>query len=64
MIGKLIGAIIGKDLAEKQGGSGAGGAVKGAIAAAVVRRLGVPALLLVGGVAAYRQYRNGKSEAA
>ncbi len=64
MLGRIIGAVIGEKLATRHGESGTGGEIKGAVAAAVVRRLGLPVLLLVGGVAAYRQYKNGKAEAA
>ena len=64
MLGKIIGAVIGERLAARRGESGAKGALKGAIAAAVVRRLGLPALAVVGGIAAYRQYKSSKAGAA
>ena len=40
MLGKIIGAVIGKNVAENAGGEGTGGALLGIGAAALLRRLG------------------------
>ena len=68
MIGKIIGGIAGAKLAEKTSNiGGTGGALLGATAVAVVRRLSLPALLAVGaGGYAYKKFseRKTKSPAA
>lgn len=58
MIGKIIGAAIGAKAAERtRGVGGAGGALLGAGAAAVLRRMSLPAMLaLAAGGYAYKRY--------
>ena len=51
MIGKIIGAYAGDKLAKKVDGfgiGGAGGAALGVVAASVLRRMSLPAMLAVG----------------
>ena len=49
MIGKAIGAFVGDKLAKQTGGvGGAGGAVMGVVAASVLRRMSLPAILALG----------------
>ena len=58
MIGKIIGAFAGSKMAEKTSGiSGPGGALLGMASVAVVRRLSIPALVVLGaGGYAYKKY--------
>jgi hypothetical protein len=65
MIGKIIGAIAGKNISQRSnGGSGFGGALIGVGTAAVLRRLGPAGLVAaaVGGYA-FKKYRE-KHEAS
>ena len=49
MIGKVIGAFVGDRLAKQTSGiGGAGGAALGVVAASVLRRMSLPAMLAVG----------------
>ena len=48
MIGKIIGALVGREIDRRDGDSGVKGAVIGAFAAGALRRLG-PLGLLLGG---------------
>ena len=49
MIGKVIGAYVGDKLAKQAGGvGGAGGAALGVVAATVLRRMSLPAMLALG----------------
>lgn len=53
MLGKIIGAVAGKRIAQQVGGiSGTGGALLGAAAPAVLRRLG-PAGMIAAAVGGY-----------
>ncbi len=52
MIGKIIGAVAGKNLAQQVGGSGPAGALLGAGAVAVIRRLS-PVTLVAAAVGGY-----------
>ena len=61
MIGKLLGAFVGKRIAERHG-SGAKGVVIGALAPVVARRLFGPlGLALAGGYAAKKYYDHRKA---
>lgn len=65
MIGKIVGAMIGERIAKRVGGvNGAGGAILGAGAATLLRRLGPVGMIAaaVGGYALKRHYD--KREAA
>jgi hypothetical protein len=48
MIGKIIGALVGREIDRRDGGGGAKGAVIGALAVGGLRRLG-PLGLILGG---------------
>lgn len=49
MIGKVIGAFVGDKLAKQTSGlGGAGGAALGVVAASVLRRMSLPAMLALG----------------
>ncbi|TPG40309.1 hypothetical protein EAH79_10200 [Sphingomonas koreensis] len=56
MIGKIIGALVGREIDRRDGDSGAKGAAFGAVAAGVMRRLGPLGLVLGGGYVAKRAY--------
>ncbi|TPG19971.1 hypothetical protein EAH87_09125 [Sphingomonas koreensis] len=56
MIGKIIGALVGREIDRRDGDSGAKGAAIGAVAAGVMRRLGPLGLVLGGGYVAKRAY--------
>ncbi len=49
MIGKVIGALVGRELDRRDGRGGAKGAFAGALAAGAMRRMGPFGLLLGGG---------------
>ena len=67
MIGKIIGGFAGAKMAEKTSSiGGTGGALLGAVAVGVARRLSIPALIALGaGGYAYKKYseRNAKTPA-
>lgn len=48
MIGKLIGALVGREIDRRDGDSGVKGAIIGAAAPAVIKRLGSLGLILGG----------------
>mgnify|MGYP003109404869 CR=1 FL=1 len=64
MIGKIIGGFAGAKLAEKTSNlGGTGGALLGAAAVGVARRLSLPALLALGaGGYAYKKYSERKEK--
>lgn len=67
MIGKIVGAMIGKRLAQRPGGiSGPGGALLGAGAAAVMRRMGPVGFMaaMVGGWAVKRHFNKRQAPAS
>ncbi|MBV9839926.1 MAG: hypothetical protein JOY99_00065 [Sphingomonadaceae bacterium] len=64
MLGKIIGALVGEKIAKEHGGDGVKGALTGAVAAALAKRLSLPALLALGGFAAYRKYKGDKAATA
>ena len=59
MIGKLIGALVGREIDRRDGEGGLKGAVLGAAAASGLRRLG-PIGLAVGGLYIAKKIRNRK----
>lgn len=64
MIGKAIGAFVGDKLAKQTSGvGGASGAVMGVVAASVLRRLSLPAILALsaGGYLAKKMGKNGQA---
>jgi hypothetical protein len=58
MIGKILGAVLGAQAAEHTSKvGGAGGAVLGVVAASVLRRMSIPAMLALGaGGYAYKKW--------
>ena len=56
MIGKIIGALVGREIDRRDGQGGVKGAVIGAAAAGGLRRLGPLGLLLGGGYVAKKAY--------
>ena len=67
MIGKILAALIGAEVERRRQESGLKGAVLGAAAAGLAKRLGPPALLLGGAYLAKRYYdrsHNARSPAA
>jgi uncharacterized protein YcfJ len=56
VIGKLIGALVGREIGRGDGDSGVKGAAIGAVAAGALRRLGPIGLALGGALVAKRAY--------
>lgn len=56
MIGKIIGAAIGSKIDRRDGSSGVKGALTGALAAGVIRRLGPLGLVLGGAYVLKKAY--------
>ena len=64
MIGKLIGALVGREIDRRDGQGGTKGAVLGYAAAGVLRRLGPLGLVLGGGYVAKKAYDRRKAAKA
>ncbi len=56
MIGKVIGALVGRELDRRDGSSGIKGAAVGALVAGALRRMGPLGLLIGGGYVAKKAY--------
>lgn len=56
MIGKIIGALVGRELDRRDGSNGVKGAVTGALAAGALRRMGPLGMLIGGGYVAKKAY--------
>ena len=56
MIGKVIGALVGREIDRRDGRGGLKGAMVGAVAMGAMRRLGPVGLLLGGGYVAKKAY--------
>ena len=57
MIGRIISALVGREMGRRSGGSGGtSGAVKGVVAMSVLRRMGPLGMILGGGYAAKKAY--------
>lgn len=56
MIGKIVGALVGREMGRREGSGGLKGAALGAIVAGGMRRLGPLGLVLGGGYAAKKAY--------
>lgn len=54
MIGRIVGALVGREIDRRDGGSGVKGALLGAVAAGAMRRLG-PFGLVLGGAYVAKQ---------
>ncbi|QJU58620.1 hypothetical protein HL653_13365 [Sphingomonas sp. AP4-R1] len=64
MIGKLLGALVGREIDRRDGDSGVKGAVIGAVAPSVIKRLGSFGLLLGGAYVAKKAYDRRKAKKA
>lgn len=56
MIGKVIGALVGREIDRRDGSGGAKGALIGMVAAGALRRMGPLGLILGGGYVAKKAY--------
>ena len=56
MIGKMIGALVGRELGRRDGGNGVKGAAIGALTMGAMRRMGPLGMLLGGGYVAKKAY--------
>lgn len=56
MIGKIIGALVGREIDRRDGQGGAKGALMGMMAAGGLRRMGPLGLILGGGYVAKKAY--------
>ncbi len=61
MIGRIIGALVGREISRREGSDGFKGAALGALAVGGMRRLGPLGLLLGGGYAAKKAYDRHKA---
>jgi hypothetical protein len=61
MIGKLIGALVGREIDRRDGDSGVKGAVIGAAAPGIIRRLGSLGLILGGAYVVKKAYDRRKA---
>ena len=64
MIGRIIGALVGREVSRREGNDGLKGAALGALAVGGMRRLGPLGLLLGGGYAAKKAYDRRKASKA
>lgn len=56
MLGKVIGALVGRELDRRDGSGGTGGAILGYAAASALRRMGPLGLIIGGGYVAKKVY--------
>ena len=56
MIGKVIGALVGRELDRRDGSGGAKGAILGMAAASALRRMGPLGMVIGGGYVAKKAY--------
>ena len=56
MIGRIISALVGREMGRRDGTGGASGAVKGVVAMGLMRRMGPLGMILGGGDAAKKAY--------
>lgn len=61
MIGRIIGALVGREVERSRGSSGLKGAAVGMIAMGAMRRMGPLGMLLGGGYAAKKAYDRRKA---
>lgn len=64
MIGKIIGALVGREIDRRDGSGGAKGAVIGMVAMGALRRMGPLGLILGGGYVAKKAYDRRKASKA
>jgi hypothetical protein len=56
MIGRIVGALVGREIDRRDGSGGLKGAAIGAVAAGALRRMGPLGMLLGGGYVAKKAY--------
>lgn len=61
MIGKIIGALVGREVERRNGDSGLKGAAIGALAMGAMRRMGQLGMILGGGYVAKKAYDRRKA---
>jgi len=61
MIGRIISALVGREMGRREGGSGTKGAIAGVVAMSAMRRMGPLGLILGGGYAAKKAYDRNKA---
>ncbi len=64
MIGRIISALVGREMGRRNGSGGASGAVKGVVAMGLMRRMGPLGMILGGGYAAKKAYDRNKARKA
>lgn len=62
MIGKVIGALVGREIDRRDGSGGLKGMAAGALAVGTLRRMGPLGLILGGGYVAKKAYDRRKAE--
>ncbi|TCQ09267.1 hypothetical protein [Sphingomonas sp. PP-CC-3A-396] len=61
MIGRIISALVGREMGRRNGSGGTAGAVKGVVAMGLMRRMGPLGMILGGGYAAKKAYDRNKA---
>ena len=64
MIGRIISALVGREMGRRDGSGGASGAVKGVVAMGLMRRMGPLGMILGGGYAAQKAHDPNKARKA
>jgi hypothetical protein len=64
MIGRIISALVGREMGRRDGSGGTSGAVKGVVAMGLMRRMGPLGMILGGGYAAKKAYDRNKARKA
>jgi hypothetical protein len=64
MIGRIISALVGREMGRRDGSGGTSGAIKGVVAMSVLRRMGPLGLVLGGGYVAKKAYDRNKARKA
>ncbi len=64
MIGRIISALVGREMGRRDGSGGTAGAVKGVVAMGLMRRMGPLGMILGGGYAAKKAYDRNKARKA
>ena len=64
MIGRIVSALVGREMGRRDGSGGASGAVKGVVAMGIMRRMGPLGMILGGGYAAKKAYDRNKARKA
>ncbi len=64
MIGRIISALVGREMGRRDGSGCASVAVKGVVAMGLMRRMGTLGMILGGGYAAKKDYDRNKARKA